>query len=95
MRRRLDLATQFGRHGLHAVADAENRHAEFEYRVRDARWIVEIHRLGATGQDHAGRLERRDGVVIHIPGMNLGVNAALAHAARDQLRVLAAEIENQ
>ncbi len=30
-----------------------------------------------------------------VPGMNLGIDAELAHAARDQLRVLGPEVEDQ
>ncbi len=83
VRRCFDLAAQFGRHGLHAVANAEDGHAELEDRVRDARRVVEVHRLRSARQDHAGRPERSDGVVVHVPGMNFRVDAALAHAARD------------
>ena len=33
--------------------------------------------------------------VAHVPGMDLAVDAAFADAARDQLRVLGAEVEDQ
>ena len=33
--------------------------------------------------------------VAHVPGMDLAIDAAFAHAARDQLRVLRAEVEDQ
>ena len=36
LRARLDLAAQLLRHRLHAVADAEHRHAELEHRLRRA-----------------------------------------------------------
>ena len=39
--------------------------------------------------------ECADVVVAHVPGMDLAVDADLAHAPRDQLGVLRAEVENQ
>ncbi len=95
MLRRFHLAAQCGRHRLHAVADAQYRHAEFEHGVSDTGRVVEIDRLRSAGQHDARRREVANLRVIHVPGINLGVHAALAHAARNQLRVLAAEIENQ
>ena len=53
------------------------------------------HRFGAAGKDDALRLEFADRGIRDIPGMHLAVHAELAHAARDQLRVLRAEVEDQ
>jgi hypothetical protein len=40
----LDFAAQLGRHCLHAIADAEYRHAELEYRLWRARRFAFDHR---------------------------------------------------
>ena len=50
-------AAELLRHGLHAVADAEHRHAEFEHRLRRARGICGGHRLGAAGEDDPAGLK--------------------------------------
>ena len=88
-------AAELRRHGLHAVADAEHRHAELEHRARRRRRARRGHRLRAAGEDHAARTEGAHRGVAHVPGMDLAVDAELAHAARDQLRVLRAEVEDQ
>ena len=90
-----DLAAELGRHRLLAVADAEHRHAGVENALRRAgRALVrdrarpagEDHRLGADlGEGALGGLERRD----------LAIDARLAHAPRDELRHLRAEIDDQ
>jgi hypothetical protein len=49
----------------------------------------------AAGQDDSARRELANEAVAHVAGMNLAVDPRLAHAARDQLRVLRAEIEDQ
>ena len=92
----LDLAAELLRHGLHAVADAEHRHAELEHRVR-ARvpvassyadmWLPE--RMMPFGAEVA------DELVGDVVRMDLAVDVRFAHAARDQLRVLRAEIEDE
>ena len=92
---RRDAATELLRHGLHAVADAEHRHAGLEHRRGRARRLGVGHRLGAAGEDDAARAERADVGVAHVPGVDLAVDARLAHAARDELRVLGAEVEDQ
>jgi hypothetical protein len=95
MRRCLDLAAELRRHGLHAIADAQHGNAEFEYRLRGSRRIVEIDGLRTAREDDAIGPERPEILVRHIPGVNLGVDPDLAHAPGDQLGVLAAEIEDQ
>jgi hypothetical protein len=81
-------------HGLHPVADAQERDARREQAlvgqwrvvVVDARGTArEDETLVAGGEDVTDRLRARD---------DLGVDAQLADSAGDQLRVLAAEIED-
>ena len=43
----------------------------------------------------AARLPRAHAIDRHVPGMDLAVDAALAEAARDQLRELGAEVQDQ
>ena len=90
----LDTAAQLQRDELHAVADAEHRHPELEQRRLERRRAVGVHRGRAAGQDHAlgpatGHLGGAD-----VVGQQFGEHAALAHAARDQLRVLPAVVEH-
>ena len=88
-------AAQLLRHGLHAVADAEHRHAELEHRLRRARRLLVGDRLGAAREDDALGLPLADVVVGDVPGQDLAIDAELAHAAGDQLGVLRAEVEDQ
>jgi hypothetical protein len=82
-------------HGLHAVADTEHRHAELEHRGRGARRVGRRDRLGSAGEDHAARPERTHLRITHVPRVDLAVDAELADAPGDQLRVLRPEIEDQ
>ena len=49
----------------------------------------------AAGEDDAARAESADGGVTGVPREDLAIDADLAHAPRDQLRVLGAEVEDQ
>src|SRR5258706_4610933 len=91
----LDAAAELLRHGLHAVADAEYRHAELEHRLRGAPGRLLIGRHVAARQDHAARAELAHERVADIAGVNLAVDLGFADAPRDQLRVLGAEIEDE
>jgi hypothetical protein len=93
--RALDLAAELAGHGLHAVADAQHRHAELEHRLRRAPVLGLVHRVGATGEDHALRAETAHELVGHVEGMQLAVHLLLAHAARDELGDLGAEVEDE
>ena len=53
------------------------------------------HRLRSTGEHDSARAEGAHFVAIHVPRQDLAVDAALAHAAGDELRVLRAEVEDQ
>ena len=90
-----DTAAELLRHRLHAVADAEDGHARFEYGLGRHRRLHVRDGLGATRQDDAPRAERADVGVTHVPGVDLAVHAAFADASSDQLGVLGPEIEDQ
>ena len=80
-------------HGLHAVADAEYRHAKLKYRLRRARGAAFPYRCGPARQYDARRREFTDEGVGHVVRMQLAIDTGFAHAARNQLRILRAEIE--
>ena len=91
----LDPAAELGAHGLLAVADAEHGHAQLEH----GRWCPGaqglVGRGGAAREDDRGGREAGDEQVVDGAGVDLAVDAVLAHAARDQLGVLRAEVEDQ
>ena len=92
---RLDLAAELLGHRLHAVADAEDGNARGEDGF--ARLVVRFF-IGAhvrAREDDALRVERADEVGGDVVGMNFAVDVGFAHAAGDELRHLAAEVENE
>ena len=91
----LDLAAELGGHGHLAVADAEHGHAGIEDFLRRARRALFVHRLRAAGEDHRFRLHLVEGGFRLLERDDFGIDALLAHPARDQLRHLTAEIDNQ
>ena len=90
-----DLTAQRVGHELAAVADAQNGHAPGEdFRVHMGGGL-QIHGVGAAGEDDADgvqglQLGERGGI-----GLDLAVHAALTHPAGNELVILAAEIQNQ
>ncbi|MNO91998.1 hypothetical protein D3C76_835590 [compost metagenome] len=90
-----DLAAHLLGHGLHAVADAQHGYVQVEHRLRGARAVGFVDRLGAAGEDDAARVEFADRFIVHVERMQLAVHADFAHAAGDQLGVLGTEIEDQ
>lgn len=89
----LHMATQLHRHGLHAVAHAQHRHAGVEHVVRGAR---------AAGFGGAFRppdrmmplgLNSRICASLTSQAAQFAVNADFAHAAGDQLSVLRTEVQ--
>jgi len=90
-----DAAAELRRHRLHAVADAEHRDTELE-NCRRCGWRAGLrNRLGAARQDDAARAEGTHRLVACVPRVDLAVDAELAYATSDQLRVLRAEVEDQ
>ena len=90
-----DAAAQFVAHRLHAVANAEHRNTEAEHDVGGARGGALSDRGRPARQDDRARSEIADRPLGDGKRVDLAIDPALAHAARDQLRHLAAEIENQ
>ena len=90
------LAAQHMHHHLLAVADPEDRHPGAEGR----RWW---HRC--AGRKDRGRPARKDdrlglkgmkeGIIDPVAGMDFAIHVQLAQPARDQLRHLAAEVDDE
>ena len=91
----LDLAAELGGHGHLAVADAEHGHAGIEDGLRGARRAFLVNRLRAAGEDHRLRLHLPEGRFGLLERDDFRIDPLLADAAGDQLRDLAAEIDNQ
>ena len=91
----LHLTALLHRHGEHAVADAQHRHARVPHRLWRAKVAVFVGAGVAAGEDDAPGLEVPDELVTHVVGMDLAVDMRLAHAPRDQLRNLRTEVEYQ
>ncbi|MNS88134.1 hypothetical protein D3C72_1220980 [compost metagenome] len=91
----LHLAAQLHGHGLHAVADAQHRHAEVPHGLRRAQLVVFVGAGVAAGQDDGLRRVLADEFVGHIVRMDFAVDVCLANAAGNQLRDLRAEIKDE
>src|ERR1043166_2973054 len=79
------------RHQLHAVADSQDRHAEFPDAGVALRRVFAVDARRAPAQDDAGRLDLRGRRVVPE---NLREHLTLADASGDDLGVLRAEIED-
>src|SRR2546422_8670560 len=93
--RRRDLPAREVGDELHAVADAEDRDAEFEQLRIGARRARVEHGVGTARENDPLGGELADEREIARRGMDLAVDVRLAHAPRDQLRVLRSVVENQ
>src|SRR5207253_1312589 len=91
----VDPAAELLRHQVHPVTDAEGRYPELEEARVDARRSLGIDRRRAPREDDRGRVagpDLRSGGAVRD---ELGVDARLANAPRDQLRVLPPEVEHE
>src|SRR5450631_3093024 len=91
----LDVAAELRGHGHLAVADAEHGNAGIEDQLRRARRARFVHRFRAAGKDHRLRLHLNEGGFGLLERHDFGIDALLPHPARNQLRHLAAEIDDQ
>ena len=88
-----DLAAEVVRDELAAVADAEHGHARVKERGINVRRILKVNAVRAAGEDEADGIHREKVCKRRRVGLDLAVNAAFAHAARDELVVLAAKVQ--
>ncbi len=91
----LDLAAELVRHRLLAVADAEDRHAGVEQFLGGERRVLVEHRGRPAGQDHRLRLHPGEGLGRLLVRHDLGIDLLFAHPARNELRHLGAEIDDE
>ena len=82
-------------HQLLAVADAEDGQTQLENGVVERGGVRLKHRRGTAGEDDGGGVKGADVVHRHGVGLDLTVDAAFTHAARDEQIVLPAEIQYQ
>ena len=80
---------------LHPVADAQHGHAQFEQPLVAARSAFFVNAGRAARKDDAGGLDGGEFFDADVRGDEHAENAGLAHATRDQLNVLAAEVEDR
>ncbi|RMN24332.1 Cytosine deaminase [Pseudomonas coronafaciens pv. zizaniae] len=90
-----NAAAQLLGHGLHAVADAEDRYIEVEYRLRRTRAVGFVHGLRAASEDDPTRGKFANRFVVHVVRMQFAIHTDFTHAAGDQLGVLGTEVEDQ
>ena len=90
-----DLAAELQREQLGAVADAERRDPELEELRVDPRGALGVDGGGAAGEDQRGRVPPPHLLDAERVRHELGVDARVADAACDQLRILAAEVEHE
>gem|GEM_PF-3412553 len=91
----LDDAAELGAERLLAIADAEDRDSGVEDRLWRPRAAFRRHRGRTAGEDHALRLHLLEGRSGVLERVDLAIDPGFADAARNQLRHLAAEIDDQ
>ncbi len=92
---RFDTPAELLRHGLHAVADAQNRHALLEHRLGRLAGRFLVGRQVAAREDDAPGAEITDEGVAYVVRVNLAVDLGFPDPPGDQLRVLRTEVEDQ
>src|SRR5687767_4186326 len=92
---KLHFAAELMRHQLHAVADPQNRKTEVKNRPIGMRGVARINAGRPSAENDSLRPARSDFVGRNIESDNLRINLTFAHPARDHLRVLRPEVENQ
>lgn len=92
-RRRFNLAAEFVCHELRTVAYTEDGDTEGENFLAVRRGILLVDALRAARKDDRLGRERTKLLQRERMRMHLAVDAALAHAARDQLVVLTAKVQ--
>ena len=95
LRARLDRSAAEMADELHPVADAEHGNAELQHGFVAGGGIVAVYAVRPAGEDDALRRHRADLLHGHFARTDLGIDAVLTHAARDQLFILSAEIQDQ
>src|SRR5438552_10991922 len=87
-------AAQLLRHVMQAVADSQDRFAKSEDTLIGDRCIVGVNGKRPTAQDDADRRILLDLIEVRGAGQDDGKDLQFAQAARNQLRVLRAKVED-
>ena len=88
------LAAQLVHHELQAVADAQHRQSKMQHALVGRRRIGVIDRRRPAGQHDARGMVALDFLERSGAGQDDGEDVLFADAARDELRVLRAEVED-
>ena len=91
----VDAAAQVLGHQLHAVADTERGDPELVDPRVDPGRAFRVDRSRAAGEHERERVAPPDVFGAHAVADQFRVDAALAYAPRDQLRVLAPEVDDE
>ena len=79
------LATQLLRHGLHAIAYAQYRHAQFKSSLWCKVGFVFVDAGMTAGQYHAIGAKISHKLIAHVTRVNFTVNVRFANTASNQL----------
>jgi hypothetical protein len=91
-----DMAAEAMHHDLLAVADPEDRHAHLEHPFRGHRRVLPVDAGRAAREDHRLRREgRKEGLIDPVVGVDFAIDVQFAQAARDQLRHLGPEVDDE
>ena len=89
-----DFASELVRDEVQAVADAEHRQAKRKHAVVGGRSVMIVNGRRSPAQNDAGRPVALDFTQRSGTGQDNGKYFKFADAARNELRVLRAEVEN-
>ena len=90
-----DLTAQRVRHQLAAVANAQDGNAQPEHRRVNVGRFLQIHAVGAAGENDAHGRKGANLVQSRGIGLDLAVDVLLPYPPGDQLIVLSAKVQNQ
>ena len=91
-----DVAAKAMHHDLLAIADAKDRHAQIKHALGRHRRAVPINRGRTARENHGPRPKGpQEGVIHFVIGMNFAIDVQFPQAARDQLRYLRAEVDDE
>ena len=90
-----DLTAQRVRHQLAAVANAQDGNAQPEHRRVNVGRFLQIHAVGAAGENDAHGRKGANLVQGRGIRLDLAVDVLLPHPSGDQLIVLSAKVQNQ
>ena len=92
----LHLAAEAMHHHLLSVTDTKDWNSEVKNRLWGHRRAIGEDRRGPAREDHSlGCKLRKEGIVHHIERMDFTVDVQFPQSARNQLRDLAAKVDDE